>query len=251
MGFLSSLLLLVFMIYSFWIGTNTIGCFSNIPLLSALSCFAEWGCFWIVFLVVCALIVWFFETNHNGYLNLPNGRTISWSISNFNTPIYPITGIINRVIVGNSKEKLFVLFLEYDLVSKARVIAYLKKLNKIVPFHKAYLINSRPGSKDRWHIIIPEVFSQGDWLTALMESGCDDSYKSMSMKRGYSVLRISKKKNIPEPEYAQTIAFPKPKKMRLLSSWHKAYIEKACDLKLQGAALKCSSEIIGYRTGHF
>jgi len=183
------------------------------------------------------------------------------SISTFDLPTYPMTGITNVVVPITPKRrkiknrfhvKQFVIFLEYDYVSKRQLSNYLSRLSKTVEFYKAYVFRSRPGSNDHWHVIIPEVCDQGTWLTALMESGADNSYKSMSMKRGYSVLRISDKREHGAPEYAFTF---KPKwdpddQLPFFSSWHCAFLEKAYGLKIDGPKYNCNTKLIAYFTGH-
>jgi len=185
------------------------------------------------------------------YICLPFiNKTISWSI--FNTPIHKTIGITN--IVHSNKlpknKKHFTIFLEYDHTTKNTIIKKIKNLHKIIPFKNAYFIKSRPNQNNRWHVIIPEIFTEGEWLTALAESGCDDSYKSMSIKRGYSVLRISEKKDIPKPKYAFKITFSQPQK-RLESSWHAEYLKKAYGITSHLIQLRTTSKIIGYKTGHF
>jgi hypothetical protein len=174
------------------------------------------------------------------------------SINIFNTPTHRIEGITNIVTLlpKQKQEKLYALFLEYDLVSKHSLLKYLEKLGDCVEYTNAYVYQSRPPQKNRWHVIIPEVFTTGEWLQALMESNCDQSYKSMSIKRQYSVLRAGKKANNPKPEFAFIYQYEEKNK-RLISLWHSLYVEKTTDASVKGRKVCCASKVIGYTTGHF
>jgi hypothetical protein len=164
--------------------------------------------------------------------------------------MHKIVGISNEVFLEGKRgyKKHYVTFLEYDNNSRANVIKDLKKIGELVHFSKAYVLRSRPNRNDRWHVIIPEIFDVGEWLVLLYYSNCDDSYKSMSIKRGYSVLRVSMKKDIGSPKYAFT--FTNSKRGKLISGWHAKFLE------IQGATIggkrkKCGGMTVGYVTGHF
>jgi hypothetical protein len=96
------------------------------------------------------------------------------------------------------------------------------------------------------------VCGQGEWLSALKESHCDESYMTMSMKRGYSVLRISKKREIGAPEFAFVFKsnWDPNDQLSFFSSWHCAFLEKAYGLKIDGPKYNCDTKLIGYFTGH-
>ena len=166
-----------------------------------------------------------------------------------NTPIHKTEGISNQVFLEgeDGRRKHFVIFLEYDAVSRSGLVKDLKRIGETNNFHQAFVFRSRPGQNDRWHVIIPEIVTMGEWLETLANAKCDQSYKSMSIKRGYSVLRIGRKKDISLPEYAFT--FVNSKKPKIVSRWHSKFLE-IHGVCVAGQKKRCGSQVVGYVTGH-